>query len=220
MAKQNEHGRLIAAAAEVALAPLNCRRIGQSRSWISDQRSWVIMIEFQPSAWEKGTYLNVWPQWLWLRLGAGHMNLRVGDFIAFKSAEQFTPLVEDLAAQAAQRVVELRNEFRTLCHISRFLTGRINDNCFRIYAAAVTAGLAGDTAAARRLFNRIQMLDVGNYAPWIEVQTESAMLAAVLDEPAQYRATALATIEEFRRRLRLLPDPQCLEAMDPIIAGQ
>ncbi len=96
MTTQNEHGKIIAAAAKAALAPLGCTRIGQSRSWISDEGLWVITIEFQPSAWEKGTYLNVRPRWLWLRWGHGDIDMsdRVGNFIAFENAEQFTPLVQ------------------------------------------------------------------------------------------------------------------------------
>ena len=65
MAKQNEHGRLIAAAAKAALAPLGCKRKGQSRFWYSDQRFWIISIEFQPSGWAQGSYLNVGENWLW-----------------------------------------------------------------------------------------------------------------------------------------------------------
>ena len=51
MAKQNEHGRLIAAAAKAARAPLGCKRKGQSRLWFSDERYWLITVEFQPSGW-------------------------------------------------------------------------------------------------------------------------------------------------------------------------
>ena len=65
MPKQNEHGRLIAAAAKAALAPLRCKRVGQSRFWYSDEGFWTVSIEFQPSGWAKGSYLNVGANWLW-----------------------------------------------------------------------------------------------------------------------------------------------------------
>ena len=100
MAKQNEHGRLIAAAAKAALAPLGCRRVGQSRTWISDQRYWLIVIEFQPSGWSKGSYLNVGAMWPWYaRKGLFfHAGYRVADFIPFENREQFGPLIMGLAA--------------------------------------------------------------------------------------------------------------------------
>src|SRR2546426_11816134 len=106
MGKPNEHGRLIAAAAKTALLPLGCRRKGQSRLWYSDQRFWIISIEFQPSAWSKGSYLNVGAAWLWhARTGFGFdAGYRVADFISFESQEQFAPLIEQMAARASQEV--------------------------------------------------------------------------------------------------------------------
>ena len=56
--KQNLHGRLIAAAAKRHLSPLGCRRKGQSRFWSADHGFYQIGIEFQPSGWSKGSYLN------------------------------------------------------------------------------------------------------------------------------------------------------------------
>jgi len=113
MAKQNEHGRIIATAAKATLLPIGCRRIGQSRCWISDQRYWIILIEFQPSAWAKGSYLNVTPHWLWLRYGANDYHPRPADFIPFENAERFTPLIENMAAVAARTVLDMRARFRT-----------------------------------------------------------------------------------------------------------
>ena len=74
MAKQNEHGKLIAAAAKAALLPLGCRRKGQSRCWYSDERFWCIFIEFQPSGWSKGSYLNAAATWLWV--GSSRVDLQ------------------------------------------------------------------------------------------------------------------------------------------------
>lgn len=219
MAKQNEHGKLIAAAAKAALSPLGCRRIGQSRTWISDQGAWVIMIEFQPSAWEKGTYLNVWPIWLWLRMGAGDFRgKRVGDYIPFESAAQFAAEVNNLARLAAYRVNELHLRFRTLAGTLEEMLGGITENPFRVYAAAATAAIVEDTVTARQLFDQIEALSAGDYKPWIELKAEAAVLAALLGYPDRYRAAASTAIDEARTRLRLPPYPQCLEAMDAITA--
>ena len=214
MAKQNEHGKLIAAAAKAALAPMGCRRIGQSRCWISDERYWTIWIEFQPSAWSKGSYLNVRPSWLWLRYGANDHHSRPTDFISFENAEQFTPLIENMASIAAQTVVTMRARFRRLEDVNRFFAERVSQDGFPVYRAAVTAGLVGDVKTARQLFQRMEALDAENYEPWINLKSECAALAALLDDPVRYRAAILETIAERRRKLRLPPDPQCLESMD------
>ena len=57
MASQNEHGRLIAAAAKVARLRSDASRSGQSRVWLSDQHYWAIMVEFQLSGFSKRLYI-------------------------------------------------------------------------------------------------------------------------------------------------------------------
>lgn len=215
MAKQNEHGKLIAAAAKAALAPLGFRRIGQSRTWISDERYWAIWIEFQPSAWSKGSYLNVRPSWLWLRYGANDHHPRPADFISFESVAQFKPLVENMASIAAQTVVAMRARFKTLEDVNRFFAERVSQDGFPVYRAAITAGLVRDTHAARQLFERMDNMDTTNWGSWImDLRSECAALAALLDEPMRYKAAILATIAERREKLRLPPDPHSLESMD------
>lgn len=173
------------------------------------------MIEFQPSAWEKGTYLNVSPQWLWLRMGAGHTDMvyRVGNFIPFKNAEQFTPLVEDLAAQAARRVVELRRQFQTLADVNDYFASRITGEGYPVYRAAIAARLMNDRLTANRLFDRLL-----HWTPveWqTKLKSEAVALTRFANRPDQFRKAILTTIESLRRGLRLPPDPQCLESLAP-----
>lgn len=219
MAKQNEHGRLIAAAAKAALAPIGCRRMGQSRCWISDERYWIVFVEFQPSAWSKGSYLNVTPVWLWLRYGGNDHHPRPHGFIPFENADQFMPLIEHMAAVAAQSVIAMRARFRTLAGVNRFFAERISQDGFPVYRAAVTAGLVGDVATARQLFKRMESWDTENHDSWIEVKTWCAELAALLDDPVRYRRVMLDTIAELRQQFKLSPDPECLEATDSIGAA-
>jgi hypothetical protein len=218
MAKQNEHGRLIAAAAKAALAPLGCKRKGQSRLWISDERYWLITVEFQPSAWSRGSYLNVRPVWLWLRLGANDSFPRPADYIEFENAEQFTPLIRDMAAVAAQTVLAFRHRFRTLADVNRYFAERITGDGWPVYRTAVTAGLVGDTETARHLFRRMEVWDTKNWEPWMKLKSESAAMAALLDDPEQFRSVLLATITSKRMVFGLLPDPECLESMDSTVA--
>src|SRR5438105_812660 len=107
MSKPSEHGRLIAAAAKAALAPLGCRRKGQSRLWYSDQRFWIISVEFQPSAWSKGSYLNVGVSWLWSPGRGIDISTRPVDFVAYENVNQFQPLIEKVAKRGAEEVAHL-----------------------------------------------------------------------------------------------------------------
>ena len=54
-----DHNRVIDAEARQALKPLGLYRKGKSRVWYDDHGWWLIQVEFQPSAWFRGSYLNV-----------------------------------------------------------------------------------------------------------------------------------------------------------------
>ncbi len=189
VSKPNEHGKLIAAAAKAALLPLGCRRKGQSRCWFSDERFWYIFIEFQPSAWSKGTYLNIGPIWFFLQRWPGEVTAWVGDnYMLFESVEQFGPLIDKGAGLVAAEVVALRTKFRTLADIHRFFAGNLawSGNAYR---AAITAGLLGDLALARQLFARVRAIDPKSYGGYLkDIQAECAALPALLDDPQAYRS--------------------------------
>jgi hypothetical protein len=41
------------------LTPLGLTQRGRSRLWLDDHGWWLIVVEFQPSAWSRGSHLNV-----------------------------------------------------------------------------------------------------------------------------------------------------------------
>lgn len=215
MASENEPGPLIAAAAKAALGPLGCRRIGRSRTWISDQRFWIIQIEFQPSGWSKGTYLNVGAAWLWYpRKGLPfNWGYRVADFIPFESAEQFAPLIVGMAARAAREVLALRETFRSFVDIHRNLMTRVSRDGWPDYHAAVAAGLVGDIGTSRRLFLRFDQWATS--PQWTtKPKSESLSLAALLDEPTLFKTAIVGIIEQCRVLNKLPSDPHCLDLID------
>jgi hypothetical protein len=208
----DELGRLIAAAARTALLPLGCQRVGRSRTWISDQRYWLIVIEFQPSSWQKGSYLNVGAMWLWrafkdLAFDAGY---RIADFVPFYSSEQFAPVAVDLAARAAEEVQRLREQFKSLPDIYRYLVDHISEEDWHIFNAAIAAGLVGDIDNARRLFQIFDDMPFRNTQWQMELRAKNAALAAQLDRPALFRASVLEIIQECRLLNGLPVDLECL----------
>ena len=60
-----QHNKIINAAAKKILAPEGLFRVGSSRRWIDDNGYFVIQVEFQPSAYDRGSYLNVGISFLW-----------------------------------------------------------------------------------------------------------------------------------------------------------
>lgn len=219
MAKVNEHGRIISVAAKAALEPLGLKRKGQSRLWYSDQRFWVISVEFEPSGWSKGSYLKTGVKWLW-NYGPGlDMADRPMDFVPFESAEQFTPLIEAMAACAAHEVEILRDRFRSFANIYQYLVAHATRDAWPIHNAAIVTALAGDFEGSRRYFQRMQDWPTFGYDWQLELKARSAALAALLDHPKAFRSEVLAIIERNRALRKFSPDPSCLETVE-IRTGQ
>jgi hypothetical protein len=220
MAVQNEHGRLIAAAAKAALAPIGCVRSGQSRTWLSDQSYWAIVVEFQPSGWSKGSYLNVGACWLWRELSNGALTFNVGyrapnsGFVPFESTEQFQPLIAHMASQAAGAVLALRAKFSSIGPISRYLNEKPGDQDHRIIHAAIAAGLNGEIDLARGLFGQIAGAKIT--VDWqVPLHSQAAHLAALLGNPAGFRTAVRQVIDVRRRQARLPVIADCLAEVNP-----
>src|SRR5689334_22969736 len=117
------HSRLILQAAKEILIPMGLEQRGRSRTWLDDHGWWLIMVEFQPSSWSKGSYLNVGVMWLWketdyLAFDVGH---RVEAFTKYEKDEQFQPHARTLAEKAREEALKLRDQFSSIEAAADFL---------------------------------------------------------------------------------------------------
>lgn len=218
MGQTSPHGRIIAAAAKAALAPLGCVRRGQSRIWQDDHRYWAINVEFQPSGWQKGSYLNIFVAWLWNVTHGYDFSYRAGSFVPFETVEQFTPLMIELTAIAAKEVQKVREKFKSFSDISDHIKAEDKRAAWPGFDAAIICGLAGDIDAARRHFDTVAEWKTERY-PWrFQMKNDAIKLAALLDQPGDFREAVAECIARRRRLMRLPPDPHCLDELDSTIA--
>ncbi|MFC4148006.1 hypothetical protein ACFO0M_17260 [Micromonospora mangrovi] len=222
--------RLVAAAARHHLQPLGLHRRGASRVWLDDRGWWLVIVEFQPSR-SHGTYLNVGPMWLWHE--RDHWSFDDGSrvywrhdatfvaqppigeagwtsFLDFVNAEQFTRDMDTLAGVAAQRVEQLRSQFRdpaaTAHELISCATGRSESPWWQAYHVGSAAALAGDPDAARHAFRRIT---VGNLDPnWAhDLAQHASHLADLADDPHALQQRVIEAIHATRQLLELPPLP-------------
>jgi hypothetical protein len=216
---QHQHTKLLNAAAREVLRPLGVVQKGRSRTWLDDHGWWLGVIEFQPSSWSRGSYLNVGVNWLWdpkdyLSFDFGH---RIdipgeGQCIEYENEEQFSPLARKLAMVAAEQVRHYRDVFPTVDVAAATLRQTEPDDVLRALDAGIALGLAGDGAAARSMFSR--------YVGWFESDEESEWRTEI-DEMRYHRARQLgdlvadrrgfsdqirADVREARAQLKLDPD--------------
>jgi hypothetical protein len=157
---EQPHSKLIVAAARNVLRPLGVVQKGRSRTWLDDHGWWLGVIEFQPSSYSRGTYLNAGVNWLWNP--KGYLSFDYGDrvhfdfgdargdqYLEYVSDEQFAPLADKLAILAADEVRRYRDLFVTVG-----ATAAVLRNGGRAWLdAAIALGLAGDATTADEMFD-------------------------------------------------------------------
>jgi hypothetical protein len=195
---------MITEAAKAALRPLGCVQKGRSRTWLDDQSWWVGLVEFQPSSWDRGSYLNVGACWLWyekdcLSFDAGY---RVENFQSFKSADQFALAAEKLAERASREVTVLRKRFASPSHAQAWLAAKPPISIWDHYHLAVIAGLAGAIDQSKRSF--ADVMSDPDERPWaIEIRRRAAEFARRLDLDNGIEAEVIDTVKRTRDLLGL-----------------
>ena len=110
----NPHDQIIKQLCKDILLPIGVFQKGTSRTYIDDNGYFFTVIEFQPSAYAKGTHLNVALHFLWnereyisfdFPLGAA---IRVKNFVEYQNDEQFTREVTKYVQEAAKQVLFYR----------------------------------------------------------------------------------------------------------------
>ncbi len=152
-----DHNKLIASAAKDALAPLGLKQQGKSRTWYDDHGWWSIVVEFQPSSWSRGTYLNVGV--CWHLYEKAHWTFDVGHreqpFSAARDESQFSDVLSRVTEHARRSVEDYRSRFPNVASAHQYYQTTARRGHWDYYYAAVIAALNGDSAAARKSFNSL-----------------------------------------------------------------
>ncbi|NBK97415.1 MAG: hypothetical protein EOM50_05270 [Erysipelotrichia bacterium] len=117
MEDKNIHSKIIKEIGKEILIPLGVFQKGTSRLYIDDNEYYFTVVEFQPSSFSRGTYLNIGITFLWKStqrdfLGFGFprkIAARYGDFIKYENEEQFRNEVMQLANIAKEEIMFYRN---------------------------------------------------------------------------------------------------------------
>jgi hypothetical protein len=207
MAAAPDHNRLILEAAREALAPLGVRQKGRSRTWLDDHGWWVIVVEFQPSSWSKGTYLNVGAMWLWREIDhfAFEYGSRDGNFTAADDLDSFATELRAIAERAAARVGLLRSELATPARVARSLSPIAGDNRYRLLHAGIAAALAGWRTEADNLLARVRA-PLPDEPDWVRsLFAYSSEIRTLLDQQTALEGRLERAVHWSRSALRLTP---------------
>jgi hypothetical protein len=199
-----DHNKLIAATAKEALSPLGLKRDGKSRIWYDDHGWWCIVIEFQPSSWSSGTYLNVGVSWLLFE--KAHWTFDVGHreqgFSPARAEQQFTDALSGIVAHAVQRVRDYRERFATIQSAHSHYQSTDLRSHWDYYHAAVIAALAGEVSVARKHFD--WLLTQPRQYPWQHGLHYRALdLSRLLDSRQRFLDSVRGIVHRTRTQLLL-----------------
>jgi hypothetical protein len=201
----DQHNRIIADAAELALSPLGLVRKGRSRIWLDDQSWWLGIVEFKSSNRKPGSYLNVGLMFLWRPIDRyifdiGH---QVEGFSAADSAD-FIHAARAKAELAAYEIQNLRAGFRTLDDVISYYTPMSGRTSIYAQAHLATALCSvGNMEHCRRALDRA--LKQREEAPPALRDGSAWLLTAreMAEDAGAFRAWIVATTKRTRQDLGL-----------------
>lgn len=195
------HNKLISEAASEVLAPLGFRRMGRSRTWLLDHGWWLVVAEFQPSAWAKGSGLNVSAHWLWI--DQAHLSFDFFEysqaFIEYASDAQFRTVATRMAQSAAQEASRLHRIFSSIEATASVLAAKEREllqGSWSAYSAGMAMALSGQTDLAAALFKSVRD---------DRVRPAVARVEKFLSDPVEFRREADNLIAAHRNALGLAP---------------
>jgi hypothetical protein len=201
---QPQHTRLLTAAAREVLRPLGLRQRGRSRLWFDDQTWWLVVVEFQPSSWSKGSYLNVGAMWLWLEKDYYSFDdgCRVEDFARFEDESRFSQIAKTLAFRAAEEVRRFRSAYPSIHAVAGSLAAKSPVTFWNSFHAGVACGLSGNLTDARRLFEEVAATD--DREEWAQAAVSLARdYSASLSDLSAFRQRIKEVVARTRGLLRL-----------------
>lgn len=165
----------------------------------------MVAVEFQPSPWSRGTFLNVGCIWLWNV--NSHISFDEGSrqepFIAFESEHQFRNAAEKLAQQAAERTVDYRRRFPTIQSVSDYYTRHTPNVGWPAFNAAIAHGLSGRVEIGRRLLQSC----LGERSPENEwekkLQSDARALATIMDDQKRFHRLISDRVRQTRELHKL-----------------
>ena len=201
------HTKILNRVAREVLKPIGAKQKGRSRTWLDDNGWWVTLIEFQPSNWSRGSYLNVGVNWQWYPKDdySFDMGYRTGSYVEYESDEQFEVAAREFADQAKTKVIEYRQNLRnvsTARETMERMEEEEKDTIWNRYHLGVVNALAGLNEEA--ISNLRQVMQEKDEWDWVkELYSHTEELISVLQQGQDPRDIITRNILEARRRKKL-----------------
>lgn len=201
------HSKLINKVAREVLKPIGVKRKGQSRIWLDDHGWWITVVEFQPSAWAKGTYLNVGINWQWYPQDYFSFDLgyREAGFVEYNSDDQFEPKARELAELAKSKVEEFRSQLSDQMKAKEYVINATKDNKGNLWGEfnrGMACTISGSKDQALTFFN--QVIEIPDDVEWaVELKNFTRNLMNLINSGQDYIEYLNEVVRESRSLKKL-----------------
>ena len=157
MSTTNTHNKLIRKIALERLSEFGCVQKGQSRLFFKDCGWYCIIIEFQPSSWAKGSYLNIGLDFNFYPRPhfAFDFNYREDGFTEFSNEEQFADSIHAMCDSAIKKLHELMSLFSNFSSAIAAITKRRSSDAWQLYDLAVLHALNCNYTQAGKMLHSL-----------------------------------------------------------------
>jgi len=201
MSDHNAASRILSSEAKLVLAPMGLKQKGRSRIWLDDHGWWVGVVEFQPSSWSKGSYLNVgcWILWQVKNYISYDLGRRAEHHKNFENQRQFRPEATRLAIHAGQEIEYWRNTLPTVASLACYFRSQtLPQNLWPHFNAAIASGLSGELSLASNYFNQIGAPEETDYEWQRAAKLSAARLYEILPDAGAFRNATADQVHQCR----------------------
>ncbi len=171
MSSPGPHDRIIKTLCREILLPIGVFQKGASRVYLDDNGWYFTMIEFQPSGFSQGTYLNIGLDFLFRREdyfafcyadGTG----RIGNFVPYENDDQFEREVRPYVERAREHALKYR-AFRNLETAKQAILRLPNDGAWRPFYQAMICLMTHDEEQGRQYYTDFLESCDARFKAWI-----------------------------------------------------
>jgi hypothetical protein len=205
MATDFDHNKLLKKIAKNRLRPYGVFQKGNSRTFLLDNGWYIIIIEFQPSSWDKGSYLNigvdlnVYPR-SYLAFSYGY---REDGFKGAENDDQFKEIVDAYCNHVIEKVQKLKEKFKDVSTAIDSIKQLYPDDAWQEFDLGILYGLDGQMQKADSSLRKLTDQKC-NFDYELERQELANIMLELVTDNQKFTDKTQALITQSRR-LKKLP---------------
>jgi hypothetical protein len=153
-----DHNKLLKKTAKERLTPFGITQKGSSRTFLFDNDWWTIIIEFQPSSFSKGSYLNIGLDFNFYPRDhfAFTYGYRENGFEEADNETTFIKIINDYCDLTITKLDDLKVKFKDVWTATNTFKKHIDKDPWNKFDLAILYSLTGNISDSRKLLNDIK----------------------------------------------------------------